>query len=502
MKSLIRYIFIMLWIISVTVNTNSIALLKTSGIEGNLFYKQNVHDFTNLVDTFIPKPEPLRNVESVLEPLDINDLHEIESGFLRFLSPKTGLIQGTIDIKGSSRSYYIFIPPTYTGDKPCPVVFVLHGGGGTASGVMWETRWNELASKEGFICVFPEGTRKDSSKPANFQSNPQTWNDGSNRKTMEAFLQNVDDSNFIRQLIQLLQTTYNIDKNHIHATGFSNGAAMSFRLGREVSDLFASIAPVSGSDWLENKPNELPLSLFYITGSKDPLNPMEGGKIFIGPISQGVKPPILEMLQKWVQKIEAPTVPVKVSESSTLETVAYKPGVNGSEIIFTMVKGLGHYWPGGRYQLPESILGSRENLDAMDATKEIWDFFRSHPKNQPIINVQPYVLEVAPMIKDSRTCVPVRFVSEALEASVFYDSKDQKITIQNQEITITLYVNKKEAFVEEILNGQKNTRTVYLEVPAFIMNGRTLVPILFISEAFNLNVAWESTEQKITIESK
>ena len=337
---------------------------------------------------------------------------------------ETGLRKESIDLNGIVREYYTFVPTSYTGDKPCPVVFVFHGGGGTASGVMWETRWNEIASKEGFICVYPEGTRKDSSKPANFLANPQSWNDGSNRKTNEAMLQNVDDSNFIRQLIQLLQTTHNIDKNHIHATGFSNGAGMSFRVGREVSDLFASIAPVSGCDYLENKPNELPLSLFYITGTKDPLNPMEGGEIFIGPISQGIKPPILEMLQKWVQKIKAPIVSETVSESDTLATVKYKPGVNGSEIIFTMVKNLGHYWPGGRYQLPESILGSRENLDAMNATKEIWDFFRSHPKNQ----LNPFQLSLFPELAEAGTTLHFSIVChiEPFQGGKQPDYRDEK----------------------------------------------------------------------------
>jgi len=114
--------------------------------------------------------------------------------------------------------------------------------------------------------------------------------------------------------------------------------------------------------------------------NQDPLNPMEGGEIFIGTNSQGIKPPIEVMLQKWVEKINAPTVPTKIFESDGVEKVTYSPGIKGTELLFCMVKKLGHYWAGGKTQLPEWIAGSRENLNAIDATKEIWEFFKTHPK--------------------------------------------------------------------------------------------------------------------------
>ncbi len=38
---------------------------------------------------------------------------------------------------------------------------------------MWETGWTDKGDKEGFLAVFPEGTRPEPSKPARFVGNPQ-----------------------------------------------------------------------------------------------------------------------------------------------------------------------------------------------------------------------------------------------------------------------------------------------------------------------------------------
>ena len=58
---------------------------------------------------------------------------------------------------------------------------------------------------------------------------------------------NVDDVGFIRTLIEKLQTTLVINSSRIYITGLSWGAIMTYRLGAELSDIVAAIAPVAGS---------------------------------------------------------------------------------------------------------------------------------------------------------------------------------------------------------------------------------------------------------------
>lgn len=61
---------------------------------------------------------------------------------------------GALTVDGYSRSYTIHIPPN-VGRRP-PVVFMLHGRGGTKEQAAGEFGWRELADRERFMVVFPQ----------------------------------------------------------------------------------------------------------------------------------------------------------------------------------------------------------------------------------------------------------------------------------------------------------------------------------------------------------
>ena len=63
-----------------------------------------------------------------------------------------------------------------------------------------------------------------------------------------------DDAGFLRQLIVNLSGQYNVNPKQVYVTGFSSGAQMTERVGVEISDLVAAIAPVSGQMVGENPP--------------------------------------------------------------------------------------------------------------------------------------------------------------------------------------------------------------------------------------------------------
>lgn len=290
----------------------------------------------------------------------------------------SGDVTNEITVKGVKRSFVVHTPPGYDGKSAVPVVLMFHGGGGTANGAMKETDWEGKADKDGFIAVFPEGTRADDSTPANFRKNPQTWNDGSDRTVVGAAGRGADDVAFVNALIDDLIAKYNVDRRRIYATGFSNGASMSFRLGRELSDRLAAIAPAAGSDWLEKPEVEGAISLFYITGTKDPLNPIEGGEIKLGAKSLGKKPPVEEYIRKWVKMLDLPAEPKVVHDKDGVKGVVYTRGDGGVEVLCYTVEGMGHAWAGGVSQLSESIVG--KTSDKIKATDVIWEFFKNHPR--------------------------------------------------------------------------------------------------------------------------
>lgn len=108
-----------------------------------------------------------------------------------------------------------------------------------------------------------------------------------------------------------------------------------------------------------------------------------------------------------------------------------------------------------------------------------------------LVNGVKYKLDVKPFIKDGRTMVPLSFISQAIGAQVKWTGNEQKITVNLNGNNITLWIGKSEAKI--------NDKTVYMDVPAIISNGRTLVPIGFISESLKLKIGFNSQTKQITI---
>jgi polyhydroxybutyrate depolymerase len=284
----------------------------------------------------------------------------------------------TIMVGRRQRSYVVHVPQNFNKKKGWPVVIMFHGGGGSAKSAMWQTGWAQKADHAKFLAVFPEGTRADPSKPARFSVNPQTWNDGSNRKNVGAIKRKVADVDFVAKMIDDLSRRFKVDKRRIYATGFSNGASMAFQVGRRLSRKFAAIAPVAGSDWSMQTMIDRPIPVLYITGTADPLNPFAGGPIRIGSKTYGKKPPVRELIDNWVRLLGCPAGSRVVYEKDDVRGIAYGPCEQGSELVFYTIDKMGHTWPGGKNRLPERLVGKSSN--SIRATDVIWRFFQKHPK--------------------------------------------------------------------------------------------------------------------------
>jgi polyhydroxybutyrate depolymerase len=292
----------------------------------------------------------------------------------------------TLTVKGVERRALVHLPESYDRKTPQPLVLMFHGNGGTAESVAKETGWVAKADAAGFIVVFPEGTRPDMTQPPKFGRNNPAWNDGSGR--FHAGERNVADVAFIAALLDHLEAEFAVDKRRVFATGFSNGASMAFRVGLELAERIAAIAPVSGALWIAKPKAAQPVSLLYITGTADPINPMEGGapKMASGSGFKGVpekaKPPVREMVWAWVKLLGcAPDAKSLASSIEGITTVVHAGGRDGTEVIFTTIEGHGHIWPGGKSPLPEFIVG--KTTSRLSATDAVWEFFQEHPKPNP-----------------------------------------------------------------------------------------------------------------------
>lgn len=96
-----------------------------------------------------------------------------------------------------------------------------------------------------------------------------------------------------------------------------------------------------------------------------------------------------------------------------------------------------------------------------------------------------------PIILDDRTLVPVREVFEVLGGEVNWDAKEARVDVTLGAKEISLWINNKDARVDG--------KTITTDVPAKIINSKTMVPARFISEQGGLNVEWDGETQTVGI---
>jgi hypothetical protein len=110
------------------------------------------------------------------------------------------------------------------------------------------------------------------------------------------------------------------------------------------------------------------------------------------------------------------------------------------------------------------------------------------------VNGNPLSFDVPPRVEGGRTLVPLRAIFEALGASVQFDSVTQKITAIKNGTTVILTLNSTVSYI--------SGRAVILDIPAKTVQGRTMVPLRFVSEALGASVVWDGAAQRITIVSE
>lgn len=102
-----------------------------------------------------------------------------------------------------------------------------------------------------------------------------------------------------------------------------------------------------------------------------------------------------------------------------------------------------------------------------------------------------YILENAPYTKNDRTMVPVRIISERFGADVGWDGEKSQVSIVKGDKNILLSLNSDIA----VVNGEE----IKLDVSPEEFNGRTMVPLRFISETLEMSVRYIASTEQILI---
>ena len=176
-----------------------------------------------------------------------------------------------------------------------PVIFVLHGSGRSGAAMRNATgfEFDVLADERGFLVIYPEGYERH-------------WNDCRASADYAANIENVDDISFFEKILDELETQHALNRDQVFATGLSNGGHMAFKLALEVPEQFAAIAAIAAnlpiSENSDCSPAHQPISVAIFNGTKDPINPYEGGLVeILGNSSRGAVLSSIETAQYWVE---------------------------------------------------------------------------------------------------------------------------------------------------------------------------------------------------------
>ena len=271
-------------------------------------------------------------------------------------APASGDSVWTVMSGGVPRLVNVHIPTSYDPTQPTPLVLNFHGFTSDAVQEALLSQMSPLADANGFIVMYPVGTGA-----------PLSWNAGACCGTAAAT--GVDDIQFVRDLLAQADQQLCVDSHRIYATGMSNGGFLSHRIGCELADQFAAIAPVAGvlgiadADCHPSRP--VPVIEFH--GTDDPLVPWNGSAAL------GF-PSVPSTFTGWADRDGCTGAPAQTYQHGDATCSTYAQCAGGAAVTLCTIDGGGHTWPGGT---PVPTLGATST--DISASAAMWTFFAAHP---------------------------------------------------------------------------------------------------------------------------
>lgn len=310
---------------------------------------------------------PKKNIEPIPTPTEAPPV------FQALCAPtawQVGQNQGSINFGGRARTYELHLPKSYDGKNRIPAVISFHGGGGQGKDQRDLTHFEAVGADAGFVTVYPDGVEK-------------SWNSAHDSANY-AEINNIDDVGFARALIDELHGKYCIDPKKIYVSGFSNGSSFSHRLGCELSDKIAALAPISGPLPTTIQPECRPkrkIPILVMHGKTDPRSPYMGGSTTSGHKNLSVDATVSFWMQ--VNGCQTPANKIEYFDSlldgTNVVQTTYSSCLEGTQVVLFTIEGGGHTWPMGFQYLPVSIIGVTSQ--EINATSIIWNFFKNFSLN-------------------------------------------------------------------------------------------------------------------------
>lgn len=327
------------------------------------------------------------------------------------------------------REYDIHLPPQYDCMNYTPLVIALHGNGGNKESMARTTCpaeyggigrmprdpggkgcLNHLADQKNFMVVYPNAS-PISDAPVR---DARAWNAGGGGDGYRCIhpatcRAGVDDVEFIKDLLDTVQSRFDFDKRRVYVTGLSDGGAMAYRLACELSDRITAIAPIAAGNQFAAGGQCTPkraVPLLHVHGADDPVWPYAGGsgegrtdgkyvsvcETVLGSASCAPTERTSERtFAGWKGRNhcsgpprETPWDPNPNDDRTRVTHVVAGGCPPGAEVGLLRIDGGGHTWPGGWQYYAEKQRGVVPGIGAtsreFSANEVIWAFFERQSK--------------------------------------------------------------------------------------------------------------------------
>jgi polyhydroxybutyrate depolymerase len=284
------------------------------------------------------------------------------------------LSQGNLQVGVRKRTYMTYVPQGLT--KGAALVVVMHGSGGNSAQARTATGYgfDRLADEHKFAVVYPNGY-------------DGYWNACNLVGEYDANKINIDDVGFLTALVDKLAQEIGIDPSRVYATGISRGGHMAFRLALEAPARFRAVAAVAANvpvpaNFKCNPTGQGTSSVMIMNGTKDPLNPYDGGEVTLfGLFKRGKVRSSWESGQYFADLNHIhgspETSPTDVADGVRVEDWRWSNHAS-VEVELIAIHGGGHVIPQPYWRSPR-ILGMTPKEPNGPAV--IWDFFaRQRPR--------------------------------------------------------------------------------------------------------------------------
>ena len=254
---------------------------------------------------------------------------------------------------GISRDYILYIPENLPTNAP--LVVVSHGYTSSAKTMMSYSGMNKVADEEKFLVVYPQGTKDQ--RGNNFFNVGYEFHASSK----------IDDLGFIKALVTKLTDDYQVNPNHIFATGMSNGGDLSYFLACYASEMFQAVAPIAGTmmqTTIETCKPQKGMPIFAVHGKADEVTYFDGD--MANRDKWGPYPGIPAVIEHWVdvnaveisKQVDLDNITNFTASNEALSFDRYLSDTSDHEVWLYIHSG-GHDW----------------SLKELDTSSEIWNFF-------------------------------------------------------------------------------------------------------------------------------